>query len=357
MKLNMYVLILLAVVATTSTFIQTGKSATALPTVYVNPPTKTIPLGDHFSIDVDLTNASNLYGYDIWLSFDPGKLNATALEYKNYLNEPTVVWAHTINDTGGYVDFVITSQNPAPPKNGGSPPPLVTINFTAKAPGTSPLDLENKTGLASAPYGAPIPHQTSNGTVTVLPAAPVAGVAGMVGITGYKLVFGENLSNTSGSPVSNVGYWWSYAASDGTNGATTEVYTTVSTGVSSVMTGSIVLKTQPAWNTTIDVTWSFNWNISGTIYTIDYGPTALNVHAADIAGKAVAFPYLGADGNVGTKDLHVLGVQWGLSSVGTDPTSDVARADINGDGSVGTKDLHILGVEWGQAWTNSAPPG
>ncbi len=77
---------------------------------------------------------------------------------------------------------------------------------------------------------------------------------------------------------------------------------------------------------------------------------------ADIAGGPVVAPYYGADGSVGAKDLNLLGVQWGKSSVGASPTSNVARADINGDGTVGAKDLNKLGVEWGQTWSISLQP-
>ncbi len=119
------------------------------------------------------------------------------------------------------------------------------------------------------------------------------------------------------------------------------------------MSGSNAVK----WGDWLRISFMFHWAYSSANYSTDY-VAKLHVHPADFAGAApVAFPYLGADGKVGTADLHVLGVQWGLSSVGASPTSDVARADINGDGKVGTADLHILGVEWGQTWTNTAPPG
>ncbi len=77
---------------------------------------------------------------------------------------------------------------------------------------------------------------------------------------------------------------------------------------------------------------------------------------ADIAGGQTNSPYYGADGTVGTADLHVLGIQWGNSVNGAPPTSDVARADINHDGTVGTADLHILGVQWDETWSISAQP-
>ncbi len=77
---------------------------------------------------------------------------------------------------------------------------------------------------------------------------------------------------------------------------------------------------------------------------------------ADIAGGQTNSPYYGADGTVGAKDLHLLGREWGLSSVGATPTSNVARADINGDGVVDTKDVHLLGAQWSLTWSVSAQP-
>jgi hypothetical protein len=175
MGIKLYSLILLTILIVTSIFIETGKaSASSLPTVYISPSSQTVKLGRRFSVGVDLDNASNLYGYEIWLSFNSSRVNATAIEYDGYLNPPPYLWAQTINNTGGYVDFAVSSLLPAQPKSGGSPPPLVTINFTAIALGTSPLHLnQTKTSLVSSLNGGTaIPHYTSDGNVTIVPPLP-----------------------------------------------------------------------------------------------------------------------------------------------------------------------------------------
>jgi len=110
------------------------------------------------------------------------------------------------------------------------------------------------------------------------------------------------------------------------------------------------------WNDWLRIDFAFHWTYSSLNYTAAY-MAKLNVHPADIAGATVTFPYLGADGAVGPKDLHTLAVYWGQHvPPGTDPTSDLARADINGDGTVGPGDLRILGAEWNLVWTNTPPP-
>jgi hypothetical protein len=82
----------------------------------------------------------------------------------------------------------------------------------------------------------------------------------------------------------------------------------------------------------------------------------LHVHPADIAGVAVAFPYLGANGGVGGADLNAITLNLGNPiPPGTDPTSTLARADINGDNHVSGADLNILGLEWGHTWTDTPP--
>jgi hypothetical protein len=180
MRKKPHSLIILAILFSTLIIVETGRASAGLPTVYVSPSSQTINLGRQFSVGVDLDNASNLYGYEIWLSFNSSRVNATAIEYDGYLNPPPYLWAQTINNTGGYVDFAVSSTQPAQPKSGGSPPPLVTINFTAIALGTSPLHLnQNNTILVSSLNGGTaIPHYTSDGNVTIVPlGSPVHDVA------------------------------------------------------------------------------------------------------------------------------------------------------------------------------------
>ena len=198
---------------------------------------------------------------------------------------------------------------------------------------------------------------------------PVRSTGGVVGITGYKLVFKETMNNSLGVPAT-IDYYWSFGidkwngaqwvASDISGSSTPVVGYAIPAGTVDLPYYTYLLPMSGpnavTWGDWLRINYTFHWTYSSTDYSTDY-TAKLHVHPADIAGAAsVTFPWLGADGTVGTADLRVLGVEWGLSSVGADSTSDLARADINGDRSVGIADLHILGVEWGQTWTNTPPP-
>jgi hypothetical protein len=199
----------------------------------------------------------------------------------------------------------------------------------------------------------------------------IRATSGVVGITGYKLVFEETLNNTLTVPAT-VDYYWSFSV-DRWNG--TQWVATAISGSSTPASYTINALTTVdlpyyvyrlnmsgpnavAWNEWLNVSFTFHSTYSSTTYSNRY-TAELNVHPADITGAAsVAFPYLGADGVVNIKDAALVGAYWGLSvPSGTDPTSDLARADIGDYGVVNIKDAAIAGAEWGNTWTNTPPTG
>jgi hypothetical protein len=162
--------ILLIASLTGLSVIRLGKASPT--TVSVSPSSQILMLGDSGTVDVNIDFAENLSGYEVWLNFNNTILNATAIEYRGYLNEPTFLVHQEINNTGGYVALVVLSINHAPPRTGGSPPPLATVHFTAIEVGVSQLHLY-KTKLADYQDRA-IPHETSDGEVRcdVIPEFP-----------------------------------------------------------------------------------------------------------------------------------------------------------------------------------------
>jgi len=77
----------------------------------------------------------------------------------------------------------------------------------------------------------------------------------------------------------------------------------------------------------------------------------LHHHPADIAGGAAGIPYYYADGICSIKDATLIGLYWmQVVPPSTDPTSNLARADINGDGIVSIKDATQVGLYWMQTW-------
>jgi hypothetical protein len=164
MKTKCYVYgLLLALLVAGSIPVRMGKANPT--TISVSPITKTVQVGEQFAINISLDYAENLYGFEIWLSFDNSKLNATAINYVNYLNDPHRIWYQQVNNAGGYVTLAVSSTYPAPAKTGGSPPPLATVNFTAIDLGSSALHLYNT--VLSDDQAKPIPHTTVDGIVHV----------------------------------------------------------------------------------------------------------------------------------------------------------------------------------------------
>jgi len=154
---NVALVVFLTTVLANSFFVKSSKASSA--TIFVNPSTNDVALGDNFTVDIDLDFAENLYCYEIWLSFNNTVLNATTIEYRDYLNEPHFIWYQQVNNTGGYVTLSVSSTYPAAPKTGGSPPPLATINFTATRVGMSQLHLYNTVLVDN--QSMTIPHENS----------------------------------------------------------------------------------------------------------------------------------------------------------------------------------------------------
>ena len=210
---------------------------------------------------------------------------------------------------------------------------------------------------------------TSNGTNTAYyRALPSVDVNGTVGITGYKLVFKETMNNSLGSQKT-VSYYWSFSA-DKWNG-TSWVATSI-TGSSTPVTGYIMpahtIRDLPyyvyilnsslvGFGDWLKIRYTFNWNYDSTNYSIAC-VAKLHVHPGDIAGTTpVTLPYLGKDGVVNVKDVTPISLNWQKTvPAGTDPTSALARADINGDGVVNIKDVTVISQDWLKAWTDNPPP-
>jgi len=194
---------------------------------------------------------------------------------------------------------------------------------------------------------------------------------GGVGITGYKLVFNEVVANSLGYSAT-IDYYWSFSI-DKWNGAQW-----VASGISgsSTLVTNYPIPAQPTfnlpyyvyvlpssgpnvvvWGDWLRIAYTFHWVYDFTSYSTDY-TTKLHVHPSDIAGVAsITFPYLGADNVCNIKDTTPISLNWQQPVPGgTDPTSSLARADINGNGIVNISDVTPISLNWQIAWTNTPPP-
>lgn len=129
----------------------------------------TVSQGDTFEVDVDITGASDLYGYQLDLAFDPTILQADSVSEGSFLSDsganPTFFLPGTIDNTGGTVslnaDSLLTAVSGV---NGDGI--LLVFDFTALNPGTSALTIENEILVDSQ---GNISNDTTNaGSVTVL---------------------------------------------------------------------------------------------------------------------------------------------------------------------------------------------
>jgi len=181
------------------------------------------------------------------------------------------------------------------------------------------------------------------------------------GITGIKLILQENYT---GAGTGAFNYQWKYNVEwfnatsgnydiPGPSGASSAVASTITAGNTSGTLYYVI--TLPKEGTTSYATYDNTFivvsNFTYNGITVDQA-TTLNYHPGDIAGTTALFgPYWGADGIVNTKDLKLMANNW-LKTVpsGTNPTSNLARADIDNVGTVNTVDLKAMAKDWLLSW-------
>lgn len=154
--------------------------------VYIDPPSLLIPqVGETFSINVSISDVTNLFGYDFILWYNTTMMDCLSVEWPegHFLTptlEPTNIFKvktieDNFNETTGAVRVVTTLTDGEPPKNGSGV--LVKITFNSTAPnGPSPLRLYWPGFVypvkLSDPNGNPIPCSATDGEVTVIPEFP-----------------------------------------------------------------------------------------------------------------------------------------------------------------------------------------
>jgi len=155
-----------------------------MPVISLNPTESTVQFGDSFTIDVNVTDVTDLGAWEFKLDYDPTILDAVEVIYEGRITKNNIYWMPvdaegvfhpdgppTIDDTIGRV--WVGALFPIGEEFTGSGI-LLTINFTAIAPGNCTLHLYD-TVLGDS-MAAPISHRTLDGSVTVDPGAEVYGV-------------------------------------------------------------------------------------------------------------------------------------------------------------------------------------
>ncbi len=124
------------------------------------------PQGQNFTLTVNATGISDLYGYQFDIGFNPSILSATSLTEGSLLPSggSTSFIPGVIDNAAGTVTFNAGILNGAAFGVSGSGP-LVTFQFMALAAGSSSVQLFNVTALNS--FGEGLTFSTSGATVNV----------------------------------------------------------------------------------------------------------------------------------------------------------------------------------------------
>ncbi len=186
--------------------------------VYIAPQSNLIPqIGETFSINVSVTDLTNLFGYDFILWYNTTMLDCLSVEWPTNhfltpnLNPSNIFKVKTIednfNETTGAVRVVTTLTGDEPPKNGSGV--LVTITFNSTTTdGPSPVKLYWPGFVypvkLSDPDGNPIPCNAISGEVTVISEFPLISMILFLVLMTATVTFFKRRQISSKKPTSNV---------------------------------------------------------------------------------------------------------------------------------------------------------
>ncbi len=116
-------------------------------TISLNPSTvKDVAVGGTFSMDVTIAGASNVYGWQANVTFDPGVLSVDGVTEGSFLkNVNATVWLAKIDNDKGQVLFSSSFNVPYPSAGASGDAVLATITFKVKSGGGSVLAFGDRT--------------------------------------------------------------------------------------------------------------------------------------------------------------------------------------------------------------------
>jgi hypothetical protein len=305
------------------------------PIIEVDPAYREVQVNQEFDVNVNVDYVTDLYGYEIRLSFDNTKLVAYMPQYRGFLNEPTTIWNKEVNNASGFVILAVTSQKPAASKTGASPPPLLTVRFKSLALGNSTLHLYN-TKLASGNEGIPIAHTTADGVVSVVPS--IGHDVAVSDLFSAKTVICRGFSGNISVTVQNYGSFIEVFNVTLFANATVIHQEAISLSIESSSTLSIV------WNTSSFAESSYI--ISASVESV---PGEVNISNNNYTDGSVAVTMIGdiaPDGRVNIVDVVTVALCFG-ANIGDAGWN--ANADINNDGRINIIDIVVIALHFGEA--------
>jgi len=137
-------------------------------TISIQPAASQVPLGSGFSLDVVLSDVTDLFAFQFDLSFDPTRLAASSITQGPFLatGGATFFSPGVIDNLGGSISFTSNSLIGLVPGVDGSGV-LAVADFIALTIGTSPISLSNVVLLDS--NFQDIGFEIAHGAVEVVP--------------------------------------------------------------------------------------------------------------------------------------------------------------------------------------------
>ncbi len=156
-------------------------------TISVLPATPSVTVGQSFTLSMQISGATDLYGYQFDLGFNPTVLAATSVTEGAFLptGGPTIFLPGTIDNVGGSITTNADILNGAVSGVNGSGD-LLDVTFQALTSGSSSVQIFNLIALNS--FGQGLTETTAGSTVTVTAAAtpePGTGLLLVAGLLGF----------------------------------------------------------------------------------------------------------------------------------------------------------------------------
>jgi hypothetical protein len=137
--------------------------------IYLSPSEANVRVGETYTVNVTIANVTNLYTWQIQLSFDPTVLNCTNARYTEnhvFAGKEIVAVNPVINNTEGYVLYGCCLLGNEETFNGNGT--LCQIQFTAMSSGKSALGFSGPEDTFLLDFGLnEVPYGTRDGCVTV----------------------------------------------------------------------------------------------------------------------------------------------------------------------------------------------
>jgi hypothetical protein len=306
--------------------------------IFVNPPKRTLILGESFTVDINIFNVTNLAGWQVNITFDPTILNVQNIFLPaGHIFEglDPVTAGKWINNMAGIVWWACAIGPDAPIDHFDGSGTMCRIEFATVGLGTSPIHIETQgnfpTKIVKPPPPLPIPFTPRDGAAEVLEYAIAPDIA-IIEVT-------PSTTQTYAGRIVNI------TVVVKNEGNATQDFNVTAYYDSSPIERLLVTGLNPGANTSL----TFNWNTTGLTpgqnYTISAEAHVVpgEIDTADnfLPDGIVEIKLLGdidGDGIVNITDLVLI-----VAAIPSYPghPSWNPQADLNGDNVVDIADIVI----------------